>query len=47
MLDEWALNQSSLRKIILNIGKKALDNCSFIQALSDSELNSIKKINLF
>ena len=27
------------------MGKKALDNCSFIQALCDSELKSIQKIN--
>ena len=47
MLDKWALNQSSIKKkLSWHIWeKKALDNCSFIHALSDSELNSIKKIN--
>mgnify|MGYP001273896647 CR=1 FL=1 len=44
MLDKWALNQSSIKKkLSWHIWeKKALDNCSFIHALSDSELNSIK-----
>ena len=47
MLDKWALNQSQLKK---NISwylweKKALDNSSFIQVLSTSELEYIKKIN--
>ena len=47
MLDKWALKQSSLKKQLSwkLWEKKALDNCSFIQALCDSELNSIKKIN--
>lgn len=47
MLDKWALKQSSLKKkLSWNIWeKKALDNATFIHALCDSELESIKKIN--
>ena len=47
MLDNWALKQSSLKKkLSWKLWEKdALDNCSFIQALCDSELESIKKIN--
>ena len=47
MLDNWALKQSSLKKKLSwkLWEKKALDNCSFIQALSDSEFKSIQKIN--
>ena len=49
MLDTWALKQSSLKKkLSWNIWeKKALDNCSFIQALCESEVQSIQKINPF
>ena len=47
MLDKWALNQSQLKKFISWYlwEKKALDNSSFIQVLSTSELEYIKKIN--
>lgn len=47
MLDKWALQQSSLKKkLSWNIWeKKALDNCSFIHALCNSEVKSINKIN--
>ncbi len=47
MLDKWALNQSQLKKFISWYlwEKKALQNSSFIQVLSSSELEAIKKIN--
>ena len=49
MLDKWALKQSSLKKKLSWTiwEKKALDNCSFIQALCESEVQSIQKINPF
>ena len=47
MLDKWALNQSQFKKIVSWYlwEKKALHNSSFIQVLSNGELEAIKKIN--
>tara|TARA_B100000212_G_scaffold340008_1_gene319613 strand:- start:528 stop:1601 length:1074 start_codon:yes stop_codon:yes gene_type:complete len=47
MLDNWALRQSIIKKKLSWSfwEKHAFDNCSFIQALCDSELNTIRKIN--
>ncbi len=47
MLDNWALRQSIIKKTLSwrFCEKYAFDNCSFIQALCDSELETIKKIN--
>ena len=47
MLDHWALRQSMIKKIISwRLWEKyAFDNCAFVQALCDSELKTIRKIN--
>ena len=47
MLDNWALRQSTIKKkISWRLWEKyAFDNCSFVQALCDSELQTIRKIN--
>ena len=47
MLDDWALRQSSIKKkISWRLWEKyAFDNCSFVQALCNSELETIKRIN--
>lgn len=47
MLDDWALKQSIIKKIISwkFWEKYAFDNCSFVQALSLSEFETIRKIN--
>lgn len=47
MLDNWALRQSTIKKKLswLLWEKYAFDNCSFVQALCDSELKTIRTIN--
>ena len=47
MLDNWALRQSMIKKIISwRLWEKyAFDNCSFVQSLCNSELETIRKIN--
>ena len=47
MLDKWALSQSALKKNLSWIlwEKNAFDNCACVQALCESELEAIRKIN--
>ena len=47
MLDKWALSQSTLKKNLSWIlwEKNAFDNCACVQALCESEMEAIRKIN--